>query len=378
MIKAIKVDLVIILMSMVSIPLTSCLKQENIADPDVRELFIWDNKTMEQTQENGINVSPYLLKELTWEMGSKKPEPINFFDPSAVGTVEGLSEREIEEFSLLTPITNEMLYTKGKYIVKLQCNGFTIEGHLAVVDTTPPVIEVPKRMEYEINDTILYKKDVIVSDNSNEIPGLMVDSSEVKPNMAGTYTVYYSAVDSAGNKAEATAEIIIKQGHKAAEEEVNSLADNLLAEILTDDMTQLEQLKAIFDWCYSNIRYTSDADKSGILQGAYDGIYYRAGDCYTFYASAAYMMNRCEIENLAVSRRGDTATHYWSLVKTDEGWYHFDCSPHKGGYKCFMQTDEQVREYARKNEGEEGYFDFDEENVPERATKIICNNTYSK
>lgn len=351
--------------------LTGCVQNVNTAIDQAEVTTCKKSSACAEYGDREINVSPYLLKELTWEMGSGKPKPIDFFDPKAVGTTEGLSEEEIEKFTILTPITDEMLFTRGKYVVKIQCNGMIIEGHISIVDTVPPVIEVPEQIEYEINSNILYKKDVVVSDNSNERLELLVDSSGVKTNIAGTYTVFYSAMDSSGNIGKASSEIIIAKEHEPTKAEADQLADELLESILSDHMTQSEQLKAIFDWCYSNIRYTSDSDKSSILQGAYDGIYFRAGDCYTFYATAAYMMDRCGIENLAVSRKGENATHYWSLVKVDGEWYHFDCSPHKGGFKCFMQTDEQVREYARKYEKEETYFEFDEKEMPERAKKEI-------
>jgi len=145
----------------------------------------------------------------------------------------------------------------------------------------------------------------------------------------------------------------------------------LLDELLVDGMSKFEQAKAIFDWCNSNIRNTSTSDKSSILQGAYDGMYNRAGDCYTFFATASYLMERCGISNLPVTKRNDTTTHYWSLVNTGEGWYHFDSSPHKSGYKCFMQTDAQVIEYVEKNENNSEYFCFDETDMPDRETKIV-------
>lgn len=319
------------------------------------------------------NIAAYLQREFIWEMGSKKPIPADFFKPESLGTAESLDEETVSRFFFATPLTDEMLQKKGKYLVKIDCCGIVLDARLAVTDTTPPVINVPLRTEYEIGDTILYKKDVEVIDNSGEELNLMVDSSEVKSNMAGTYKVYYSVVDGSGNIGKAETEIVIKKAHIPDKEEVDALADELLGNILkiTDGMTPLEQAKAIFDWCHDNIRYMADAEKGSLVQGAYDGLHYNAGDCYTYFATAAYLMDRCGIENLSVSRKSDVATHYWSLVNLGDGWYHFDCSPHRNGYKCFMQTDSQVKEYATRNEQNADYFTFDEPGMPDRAEAAI-------
>lgn len=332
------------------------------------------NNTDEHKHKKHTNVASYLCNELVWEMGDQKPKPIDFFQEELIDAVDGLSKDAIDQFILVTPLTDKMLYTKGKYIIKMDCNGIIVDARLSVVDTTPPVIIVPEYMEYEIGETILYKKNVVITDNSGESLKLMLDSSEVKSNIAGTYKVYYSAVDSSGNKGTAETVIIIKQGHQPTKEEVDVLVDALLSSILTEDMTQFDQAKAIFEWCYSNIRYAADSDKSSLVQGAYDGIYYHTGDCYTYFATAAYMLNRCNIENLSVSRKSEDATHYWSLVNLGNGWYHFDSSPHKSGYKCFMQTDAQVKEYAKKNERQKDYFTFDESDMPNRAENVIYSN----
>lgn len=328
---------------------------------------------IEKYAETGKYVSAYLIDELIYEMGDELPCPVDFFDMQK--TVQGnlLSEDLVKSFLFETELTDEMLHKKGKYIVKINCNGTLVEGHMAVVDTSKPVISVPERSDYFIGDTIYYKKNVVVTDNSGEKLEVMIDNSAVMNNVEGAYQVYYSAIDSSGNIAKVSSKIVITQEHEPTEDEVNQLADEVLTSILEENMTKLEQTRAIFEWCYNNIRYTADADKSSLIQGAYDGIHHRMGDCFTYYATGAYLMNRCGIENLAVSRKDDYVTHYWSLVNVGEGWYHFDCSPHRNGYKCFMQTDAQVKEYAQMYEENADYFVFDEAQMPERSRKILMN-----
>lgn len=112
-----------------------------------------------------------------------------------------------------------------------------------------------------------------------------------------------------------------------------------------------------------------------MLYAVYDGLYYHEGDCYTVYATAAYLLDQCGIENKGVTRSVQGGvTHYWSLVNIGSGWYHFDASHHDPHWKCFMQTDEQVRTYSQEQYGYPDYYSFDEEDMPECSEMIVFSN----
>lgn len=299
----------------------------------------------------------YMKPYVCWEMGTPFPETENFFDVEKAKT----QGKEYEVFFQNSGYLESYSFRRaGDYEVKFQVSGKGFEGLIRVTDSEAPVIVLPQEeTEYELGSSILYRKGVTVSDNSGDAK-LVIYTDDVNVNVAGSYEVRYVAVDESGNRTEVVRQIKIGQTKRATEEETHALAEQLLREITTEEMSLYEKAEAIFNWCYNNIRFVADADKSGVVQGAYDGMHYRTGDCYTFYATAEYLMDLCGIENRAVSRTGITVTHYWSLVNVGDGWYHFDCSPHKKGYKCFMQTDEQVKEYAQKNEKNPDYFDYQE------------------
>ena len=135
-------------------------------------------------------------------------------------------------------------------------------------------------------DMILYRKNVQVTDNHDENPKLTIDSSEVNRNEVGTYHVTYRAEDKAGNVTEK--EIFVKVMEKIAVTQamVDDLADKVLSEILTDGMSNRDKAYAIYQWTKKNIAYTGHTDPSDIVAGAYQGLRYRAGDCFTFCAVA--------------------------------------------------------------------------------------------
>jgi len=311
------------------------------------------------------NISQYLKKELVWEMAvNDYPKPKDFF-------MEDLPESVASQITYVNQIEETFWKQRGKYVVMLEYAGQTFEGHIFIKDTTPPVITAPERVEYDVNAIISYKSCVMVEDNSGEILKIDVDAGEVKSNIPGDYTVYFSAADNAGNVGRTQMAVTIKEKHIPTEEEIIELANQILTEIITNDMTKFQKAKAIFDWCRENIRYSADSEKGNILIGAYDGLHYHIGDCYTYFATASCLMDICGIDNLPVTQKMEHAVHYWSLVNTGNGWYHFDCSPNPSGFVCFMQTDEQIREYISKRENKGPTYLFDETDMPERATQVV-------
>lgn len=150
---------------------------------------------------------------------------------------------------------------------------------------------------------------------------------------------------------------------------------NVLSEIITEDMTTLEQARAVFDYVHDHIRYTGSSDKSDWEAGAYAGLTAREGDCFTYYAASRALLTALDIENLPVERVGGETHHYWNLVNCGDGWYHFDACPRSSRlppFVSFMVTDRQVADFTA--EAGRNYYDFDGSLLPERAEEIIIEN----
>lgn len=157
--------------------------------------------------------------------------------------------------------------------------------------------------------------------------------------------------------------------------ELEELVSGVLAEIVTEGMSPLEQARAVFDFVHDSIRYTGSSEKSDWVQGAYDGLTVREGDCYTFYAVSRAMLTALEIDNLPVEREGGETHHYWNLVNCGNGWYHFDACPRSSrlpAFFSFMFTDRQAADFTA--EAGRNYYDFDGALLPERAAEVITEN----
>lgn len=233
-------------------------------------------------------------------------------------------------------------------------NTTEIESEAEVIeDTEEPVIDGVAPLEGFIGEPISYKSEITVTDNCDKEVDLEVDTSDVDTETEGTYDVIYTATDRAGNTAQAETTITMKEKPQdyVEPEEVYAEADEVLAEITTEDMTLKEKARAIYDWCRNNIGYISTSDKDSWTNGAHQGFTQGQGDCFVFFSTAKALLTEAGIPNIDVIK-SDTShsSHYWSLIDCGDGWYHFDTTPRSGGGEFFMLTDEELLEYSEAHD----------------------------
>lgn len=234
-----------------------------------------------------------------------------------------------------------------------------------LADTEPPVISGAKEITVVEGGNVSYKRDITVTDNHDESVVLVVDNSEVDLNTAGEYTVTYSATDAAGNTAVVTAPVHVEAPtlETATEETINREADKILEKILTEDMTMYEQAEAIYWWCHENIAYADHSAKVNYIQGAYQGLVNRKGDCYTYAMTAKCLLTRAGIPNLDIERIPDgDSLHYWNLIDVGEGWYHFDTTRRADGATFFYMNDADITAYS---EAHDNCHNYDRSKYPE-------------
>jgi transglutaminase/protease-like cytokinesis protein 3 len=126
------------------------------------------------------------------------------------------------------------------------------------------------------------------------------------------------------------------------------LADKVLATITTSGMSQVEKAKEIYKWTRANIGYVDHSDKSDWKKAAIQGFRKRTGDCFVYFATAQALLNRAGIENQGIVKID--GHHFWSLIRIDNVWHHFDATPRKGDkvpFSLFMLTDAQIEAYSK-------------------------------
>ncbi len=126
------------------------------------------------------------------------------------------------------------------------------------------------------------------------------------------------------------------------QQETLELASNVLREIITDDMTDYEKEKAVYDWMCANLHHeggitvaipTTSEDSSsphGVLS-------YKSAVCVGFATTFRLFMQMLDIECKVVHN----SYHSWNLVKLDGDWYHIDIysDVESGNYANFNMTD---------------------------------------
>ena len=245
-----------------------------------------------------------------------------------------------------------------------------------VEDTTPPTFAVVPELSAFVGEAIAYRKGVVVTDNCGGDVEVQVDSSAVDPNTPGEYTVGFTATDGSGNTSWATTVLYIYE-NQVTEEQLNEKVDQVIAQIITPDMNKEAQLRAVYEYVYNNIAYTSDSDKSDWIRAAYDGLFMTgSGDCYNYFAAAIAFCRRLGIDYREIQRTPGAAdgTHYWILVNigtADEPrWYHFDCTHLRASYShsgCLL-TDAQIRAFNRVRAG---FYAYDSGSYPASDKTVI-------
>lgn len=244
-------------------------------------------------------------------------------------------------------------------------------------DKTPPVVKAAD-MEVFAGDSVSYKKNVIVTDNEDENPKIVVDSSKVDLQTPGKYPVIYTVTDKAGNRTELKITITVKKKpavDMASVEKYNDKrAKEILAEITDSSMNTMQKAFAIYCWAKSSIIYIGDSDKSNYKVAAKEGFENMAGDCYTYYAVSKVLLEKIggvQIYDMVKLRESSAdPRHFWMLINIGSGWYHFDSTPYKDGYDYFFMVTQSELD-AWDNKYRPGCHNYAKDGVPELSTKSV-------
>ena len=223
-----------------------------------------------------------------------------------------------------------------------------------LIDREAPVITGVSDIVAYTGDTVAYRSGVAVSDNMDAAPSLTVDSSAVDLSPPGGYQVIYRASEASGNVTAGTATVTVyeKQESYAEIAVIYEAADKILADIISNDMTDRQKVQAIYSWVVRNCGYVNHSEKDNWVQAAYRMLKDRQGDCFNYFSLCKLMLERLHIPNIDVVKvpnyDGDS-NHYWSLVSVDGGqtYYHLDTTPRKGDgdYFCLV-TDKVMDTYS--------------------------------
>lgn len=214
-------------------------------------------------------------------------------------------------------------------------------------DTEDPTITGGDFTVY-LGDSISYKSKVSIKDNCMDDLDVKVDTSKVNTAAEGTYPVTYTVTDAAGHSATLTVNMTIKE-HTYDINELNEMADGIIANIITADMSQYDKAWAVFSYIRGHVGYVSESEKGDWVKAAYEGLNSGKGDCYVYASVSKLLLTRAGITNMDIERiPSGNSMHYWNLVDIGDGhgWYHFDTTPRKDHPTIFLWDDATIKEYS--------------------------------
>lgn len=278
------------------------------------------------------------------------------------------TDAQVQEYNVLRGdgMPNCYTYDTSKVPACATYKFYDGNTHEFIKDTEPPVIKGAVDIYICPGESVAYKKNIVVTDNSGEEIQVHVNNSGVNLKAVGAYPVTYYAEDSAGNRSEVTIHVYVSD---ISEEMVNTIADNLLSTILKDGMTKYEKAEAVYNWIAYHVAYVDAESGTDPVKAAYDGLTKYKGDCYVFGQMAQLLLTRAGVDAILVTKEPAGKTdHYWSIVNTGDGWYHFDSTPWWDKARIFMWTDSQLEKYSNRTAHGEGYYPthpYDKSKYPE-------------
>ena len=322
-----------------------------------------------------VDIESLSVMPLNWGIGAPLPQASDFIQDLP----EDVEVRFAENYSFQKTGTYNLkliLSYRGKEVER------TAQLNLRL-DDTPPTISGVKDVIAYIGGGVSYKNGVTVTDDCGGDLTLTVDSSGVDLSREGEYTVYYLAMDAVGNTATAKAKVFVHR-LQVTEEQLNEKLDAVIKTIITSDMSKEAQCRAVYNYVFDKISYTSDSEKGDPILAAYQGLDKGVGDCYTYFALSKAFFDRLGIENMSIQRTQEASaamgeTHYWNYVNIGDSknpqWYHFDTTHLRDANyngKIVLVTESQLQHYNKKIREDNGtFYAYDQTGYPDSATKKI-------
>ena len=133
-------------------------------------------------------------------------------------------------------------------------------------------------------------------------------------------------------------------------EEIRQLADEVVKDVVTSDMSDYDIAKALHDWLVLNCRYDERLFSGNMPYDsytAYGPLKYGTSVCAGYAKAYLALLESAGMEAEYVTGNTTAGYHAWNVVKIDGEWYHVDTTwddpiPHREGYiryNYFLKSD---------------------------------------
>ena len=207
-------------------------------------------------------------------------------------------------------------------------------------DTTKPDVWTASHIYCSVGDVFTesdYLDYVYVYDDYDPDPDIVVDDGLVDTSEAGTYPVSYTVTDASGNVKFASIDVVVcddtpavVSGFKYDEEDLYNRCTAILDSIITDDMTDLQKIFAVF-YYVRGCTYTSQRTTMEYKQEAYYFLTVGSDNCYGNVSLSKVLLEMLGYDCFMIEGYDmdyNQQEHYWNMVSIDggENWYHYDAA----------------------------------------------------
>lgn len=137
----------------------------------------------------------------------------------------------------------------------------------------------------------------------------------------------YNSFSNVETEFDSTGKVTITIKHNYNDSDINILEDtinNIMSEIINNDMTTEDKIKAVHDYIINNTKYDIDRSDNKIntyhSDTAYGALIEHYAICGGYADSMKLFLEHLGITNYKIS----SENHVWNLVKIDNNWYHLD------------------------------------------------------
>lgn len=187
-------------------------------------------------------------------------------------------------------------------------------------------------------------KAVSAYDNRDGKVKVTVDTSRVKWNKKGVYTVIYQAKDKAGNVAKVKTKVQVRRKG----DDLDRYANSVLKRIVKSSWSDTKKARAIYRYVRSKMAYVDSNVHASWQKSALSSLRYKSGNCFCYYSLSRLLLTRCGIINQTVTRYRGHGHHWWNYVYVQGGWYHFDTTPRRVRGKFCLKTGKQLTAYSKR------------------------------
>ena len=310
-------------------------------------------------------------KDLVVKLG-EKPEAKDF-----IASME--DESEIEVRYVLKPDFSKEGEKNIKLILEDRGGNQTIlSANLTIIDeSNVPVIKGAENLHVFTGESVAYRDGVSVVSRTETEPTLEIDNSAVKLDTPGVYPVTYTATDVYGRSSSVTVQLQVEDKPENYEDmqKMYEMADQLLAELITPGMNDMEKLFAIFRWIRLNVPWSGGRSEHNEVEQVINGLMGKPGDCYTDAMTMKVLLERAGFTFLLIEKNNETGMHYWLMVYYEGNWYHVDPTPvYVNNFVTFLSTDAQIQIDSDKYRPH--FYDRDTRMYPATPVTSPCKVTY--